>query len=74
MNICIMLLVASIGLYVNICIMLLAACSLYVNICIMLLVAFDRPLCEYLYNAACRPSIGLRCLCEYLYNAACSLR
>ena len=39
MNICIMLLVASIGLYVN--------------ICIMLLVAFDRPLCEYLYNAAC---------------------
>ena len=23
------------------------------NICIMLLVAFDRPLCEYLYNAAC---------------------
>ena len=41
------------------------------NICIMLLVAFDRPLCEYLYNAACSfdslyvnicimlPSIGL---------------
>ena len=39
MNICIMLLVASIGLHVN--------------ICIMLLVAFDRPLCKYLYNAAC---------------------
>ena len=54
MNICIMLLVASIGLYVNICIMLLvASIGLYVNICIMLLVAFDRPLCEYLYNAAC---------------------
>ena len=53
-----MLLVASMGLYVNICIMLLVA-SIglvafdYVNICIMLLVAFDRPLCEYLYNAAC---------------------
>ena len=52
------------------------------NICITLLVAFDRPSCEYLYNAACA-SIGLlymllvafdRPLCEYLYNAACSLR
>ena len=53
MNICIMLLVASISLYVNICIMLVASIGLYVNICIMLLVAFDRPLCEYLYNAAC---------------------
>ena len=37
------------------------------NICIMLLVAFDRPLCEYLYNAACSFD---RPLCEYLYNAA----
>ena len=66
MNICIMLLVAfdrplceyllvaSIGLYLNIRkILLVASIGLYVNICIMLLVAFDRPLCEYLYNAAC---------------------
>ena len=54
MNICIMLLVASIDLYVNICIMLLVALiGLHVNICIMLRVAFDRPLCKYLYNAAC---------------------
>ena len=49
MNICIMLLVASIGMNM----LLVASIGLYVNICIMLLVAFDRPLCEYLYNAAC---------------------
>ena len=54
MNICIMVLVASMGLYLNIRkILLVASIGLYVNICIMQLVAFDRPLCEYLYNAAC---------------------
>ena len=41
MNICIMLLVASIDLYVLCEYLYNAACS------------FDRPLCEYLYNAAC---------------------
>ena len=49
-----MQLVASMGLYVNICIMLLvASIGLYVNNRKILFVAFDRPLCEYLYNAAC---------------------